>query len=83
MKIISRIERNLEDEEKPEEKIPKNFKETMRSNERDKWMDAINAEKASLLEKRVWEYVKKPTSGKILRSNWKFVKKKDMDGNVK
>jgi hypothetical protein len=83
MRIINRIEGNINIDKKVKDKIPKNFREAMESHERDKWLEAINAEKASLLEKHVWEYVKKPTSEKILRSNWKFVKKRDANGNVK
>jgi hypothetical protein len=61
---------------------PKDIKGVLKSDEKDKWLDAMENEIKSLKEHGVWDLVKLPEGRKTVGCKWIFKVKQDADGNV-
>ena len=59
---------------------PANYREAMKSPEKEKWIQAMNEEIKSLLEKKCWVLVDRPKGVKILKGRWAYAKKKNSLG---
>ncbi|GJY10416.1 zinc finger, CCHC-type containing protein [Tanacetum coccineum] len=58
------------------------YKTAMLDPKSNKWLDAMNAERQSMIDNKVWVLVDLPPNCKTVGSKWIFKKKTDMDGNV-
>nr|GEU51506.1 retrotransposon protein, putative, Ty1-copia subclass [Tanacetum cinerariifolium] len=61
---------------------PTSYKAAMLDLESNKWIDAMNAEIQSMMDKMVWVLFDLPSGCKTVGSKWIFKKKTDMDGIV-
>ena len=59
---------------------PKSFKEAMRSERADDWMEAMKREYNSLIENKTWELVERPKDVNIIGSRWVFTMKRNDAG---
>ena len=59
---------------------PKSFKEAMRSEQADDWMEAMRREYNSLLKNKTWELVDRPKNVNIIGSRWVFTMKRNEAG---
>ena len=57
------------------EKVPLDYDEAMRSEEKDLWRQAMHDEINSLHENETWVLVKRPENQKVINSRWVFSKK--------
>ncbi|UYV60352.1 hypothetical protein LAZ67_1000919 [Cordylochernes scorpioides] len=64
-----------------EEEIPNNYEETLNSNDKDLWYQAMLDELSSMRIHNVWEIVDRPKYQKIIKSNWVY-SIKDTPDNV-
>ncbi|UYV72445.1 hypothetical protein LAZ67_9003177 [Cordylochernes scorpioides] len=64
-----------------EEEIPKKYEETLNSNNKDLWYQAMLDELNSMRVHNVWEIVDRPKYQKIIKSNWVY-SIKDTPDNV-
>jgi hypothetical protein len=61
--------------------IPNNIHEALKSNEANKWEEAIKSELESLTSNNVWEVVEKKNQ-KVIGTRWVFKIKKDSSGTI-
>ena len=59
---------------------PKSFKEAMRSEQADDWMEAMKREYNSLMENKTWELVERPKGVNIVGSRWVYTMKRNDAG---
>lgn len=60
---------------------PINYEEAMSRDDKDKWIEAMNDEMASMSKNNVWELVDRP-KGNIVSNKWVFKRKYDQNGNI-
>src|SRR5205814_8392106 len=58
------------------------YDEAMESSDKDKWLQAIQAELKSQHDNGTWIVVKKTKSMKIITAKWVFDIKRDVNGNI-
>nr|GEY33989.1 hypothetical protein [Tanacetum cinerariifolium]GEY39019.1 hypothetical protein [Tanacetum cinerariifolium] len=75
-KITSKIPMEVEGFEPPQEEV------ILIHSESNKWIDAMNAEIQSMIDKMVWVLVDLPPVCKTVGNKWIFKKKTNMDGIV-
>lgn len=61
---------------------PENYKEVTEHPEKDKWLEAMQAEYNSLLKHGTWTLVDRPSDRKTTKCKWVFKIKKDTSGQV-
>ncbi|XXG72826.1 hypothetical protein AAC387_Pa07g1836 [Persea americana] len=61
---------------------PKTFKEAIKNENSDKWLDAMNDELESMATNEVWDIVELPKGSKAVGCKWVFKTKKDSKGKV-
>lgn len=61
---------------------PTSFREAMKSQNVDKWREAMLNELESMKNNQVWELVEPHKSQKLVGSKWVFKTKKDKDGRI-
>ncbi|CAL2255468.1 unnamed protein product [Prunus armeniaca] len=66
-----------------DEADPTSFKETMESQNADKWREAMLNELESIKNTKVWELVEPHKSQKLAGLKWVFKTNKDKDGRIK
>ena len=59
---------------------PRSFKEAMRSEQADDWMEAMKREYNSLMENKTWELVQRPKGVNIVGSRWVYTMKRNDAG---
>ena len=61
---------------------PQTYQQAVSSPEREKWLEAINAEYESLNDNGTWELVERPKGRKLVSCKWVFKVKHNADGTV-
>src|SRR4029078_5287093 len=61
---------------------PQTYQQAVSSPEREKWLEAINAEYESLNDNGTWELVERPKGRKLVSCKWVFKVKQNADGTV-
>src|ERR1700752_4112245 len=61
---------------------PQTYQQAVSSPEREKWLEAINAEYESLNDNGTWELVERPKGRKLVSCKWVFKVKHNVDGTV-
>jgi hypothetical protein len=62
--------------------VPRSYREAMNSPDREKWIEAMEREKASLYEMSTWDEIQPPKDKPIIGSRWVFAVKLDAYGIV-
>ncbi|TPX50697.1 DNA-directed DNA polymerase [Synchytrium endobioticum] len=65
-----------------EVKIPKSYKQAMKSVEATEWVNAVSEEVAALIANKTWELVDFPKNKHVLPGKWIYVTKHDEDGSI-
>jgi len=61
---------------------PVSFRQAMKSNNFEKWFDAMKKELKSMDDNKVWDLVEMPKSAKRVDCKWVFNTKRDSKGNI-
>ena len=64
------------------DKVPKTYKQAMKSHDRAKWQAAMNVEHESLQRHDTYKLVKKPRDATVIRGRWVYSKKIGIDDEV-
>jgi len=62
---------------------PSTLDEALNSQQRDKWLHAIDQELESLIKNDTWEVTRKPDNAKVLQTKWVFKQKRAESGETK
>ena len=65
-----------------EDDEPTTYKEVLSSEDKTKWLEAMNSKMDSMYENKVWTLVDAPKGVKPVGCKWVFKRKTDMDGNI-
>ncbi|TPX29962.1 DNA-directed DNA polymerase [Synchytrium endobioticum] len=65
-----------------EVKIPKSYKQAMKSVEATEWVNAMSEEVAALIANKTWELVDSPKNKHVLPGKWIYVTKHDEVGSI-
>ncbi len=64
-------------------KDPVSFSQDIKSNESDKWLDAMKDDLKSIEQNKVWDLVEFPKASKQVGCKWVFKTKCDSNGKIK
>jgi len=62
---------------------PSTLDEALNSQQRDKWLHAMDQELESLIKNDTWEVTRKPDNAKVLQTKWVFKQKRAENGETK
>jgi hypothetical protein len=63
-------------------KEPDNYEETIRSENKEEWLRAMDSEMKSLQENETWKLEKLPSGHKALKCKWVYKIKNNADGSI-
>ncbi|POM79790.1 Gag-pol Polyprotein, partial [Phytophthora palmivora] len=64
------------------DKLPKSVRAALASPNREKWLEAMEAEFQSIQSNETWMLVKRPQNTKVMTSRWVFVIKRNQHGEI-
>ncbi|POM76712.1 Integrase catalytic core protein [Phytophthora palmivora] len=64
------------------DKLPKSVRAALANPNREKWLEAMEAEFQSIQSNKTWILVKRPPKTKVMTSRWVFVIKKNQHGEI-